>query len=173
MLYKILSPKYTEDKQTPVWEIAIKDMGLEHVTDYCSAAEEYYFSVFSASTAGEYDHVDWGDTMLINQLDYAQKIAKQHPGSRILGMIKAPSKQDLQAKHKLLGFDILDKVNHYSSLTDLNKRPELQYYYQHINQNALLDDIDRAYQLKDWLRANRGPIDWHDRYCEVWAVFKV
>lgn len=173
MLYKILTPKYTEDKQTPVWKIAMKGMDLEHVTDYCSAAEEYYSSVFFASTAEDYDHVDWGKTMLINQLDYAKKIASQYPEARILGMMKAPTKQDIQVDNELLGFDILDKMNDYSSLTHLNSMPELQDYHLKINQYALLDDIDTAYQLKTWLRENRGPVDWHDRYCEVWAVFKV
>ena len=173
MLYKILTPKYAEGNQTPAWKTVMKDMGLEHVTDYCSAAEELYSSVFLPSTAENYDHVDWGKTMLVNQLDYAKKIASQHPEARILGVMKAPTKQDIQVENELLGFDILDKGGHYSSLRGLDRMPELREYYLKINQYALLDDIEVAYQLKKWLRENRGPIDWHDRYCEVWAVFKV
>ncbi|MCG8332588.1 MAG: hypothetical protein MI974_33190 [Chitinophagales bacterium] len=173
MLYKILVPKYWEDRQTLLWKIALQNQELEHVTDYCSAAEEYYASAFFASTAEDYDHVDWGKTMLINQLDYAKKIASGHPEARILGVIKAPTKQEIQVDNELLGFDILDKPGHYSCLTNLNSIPALKAYHLKINQYALLNDIDTAYQLKEWLRKNRGPIDWHDRHCEVWAVFRV
>ena len=172
MLYKILEPKLLPNTKTLLWKAHQESLCLEHVTDFCSPTVEYNAVPFFPSTGEDYDNVDWGKTMLINNMTYAQKIAAEYPRSRILGMLKAPTEADINTKEQLLGFDILDKMDSYSSITNIYLNLE-SYGNPVINQYALIDDMVTAYRLKDFLKKNFGELDWHAKYCEVWAIFKV
>lgn len=172
MLYTILKPKYWSNTNILLWKKHLESSTLHHIEDFCSPSTEFYEHCFLAATAEDYDHVDWGNTMLLNDWSYTEKIASQFPGSRILGLTKAPGPDDIKVDAQLLGFDILDKTPAYSCITAIYHTPE-PYGHPPINKYALLSQIDTAYKLKSFLKEQFGPQDWHAQHCEVWAVFEV
>jgi len=110
---------------------------------------------------------------LLTNLDFAKKIISDSPNAEIVGVIENPKSSDetIPPGHTLVGYDILDRYNDISLLTNCGSEDN-NIKNLKLNKYALIDDLNYAYGLKEMLRKD-FPDDDHAENCEVWAVYKI
>lgn len=179
MHYRILRPMHGRApayEDTAGWQQLLQLMGMpQQVNSYCSLNGAFLEDLGRIPGPENGDHFDYIPSQLmflINDLQYAQQLAAHYPGSRIFGVQFDPQPGQLTESPDLLGFDLLDQGGHYS-LLDNPRQLETLFERQVLNQNALIDRLELAIDLKQCFRSRFGETDWHARNCEVWAVYQI
>lgn len=111
--------------------------------------------LFNPITKEDWSNVHQEDfkTHLIDNVEYAIKVNKRIPNSRIQAFSLLSESSELQ----LLGYDILDSGNSYSLLTNFGN--ELAIVNLHISKVGLISDLGVAQKIFDWLCKNMSSDD--------------
>ena len=156
------------------WTRYLEWSKLNQITDFCSLDSILNNSVFTPSTAKDWDNCVNEDfkTDLITNLEFALHVQRNALQSRIFGVTidprSAPSHEHFD---QFLGYDIIDGYCDVSLLTNCGGFPDV-FSNDLINQFGLIGDITIAYEVRDNLR-NKYSTDSHAKACEVWAVYRV
>jgi hypothetical protein len=169
MLFKVISQFSKDDNNS--WENYIEFSHLDQITDYCSLDSLLNYSVFTPESKEDWENCVNENSKLdmITNIDYARKIAANHPGSKVLGIVINPGNTGMDFPERLLGFDILDGDFSNSLLTNCGGFPEV-FSNEAINRYGLIGSMDQAYKIRDQLRI-RFHGDGHAQNCEVIAVY--
>lgn len=153
------------------WEKYIKFSGLNQIEDFCSLDANLNDSVFTPKSDEDWKNCVYEDNKIdmITNIEFAKKISKDHIGSKIFGLILDPINSSTTENTNLLGFDILDEYYSNSLLTNCDGFPDI-FDNQIINRFGLLNDIEKAYEIRDKLRKEYED-DSHAGACEVIAIY--
>ncbi len=169
MYYKIVE-KFGPDEGAR-WKDYLRWRGLQ-LTRFDSVDGPLRGNLFSPESEDDWNNYIQEDfkVCLITNLEYAKKIQQLHEHSEIVG-IDFPMDSNYRTMAGCLGFDILDSHWDVSLLTDWGTDEE-RIFSDEIMENGLMNDLTRAFQIRDVLRT-RFPDDHHARDCDVCAVYRV
>jgi hypothetical protein len=169
MLFKVVNQFKKHDDEDS-WKAYMEFSGLEQVTDFCSLDSSLNDSVFEPESNEDWNNCVNEDykTEFITNLDYAKQVQRKNPGSQIFGLIIDPQNSGEYEQDRLLGFDIVDGYFSNSLLTNCGGYPDI-FENEAINQYGLIDEIDKAYAIRNRLRMVNA--DSHAEDCEVIAVY--
>ncbi len=154
-MYYILIEKFGPTDER--WNKYSQWAGLEHCTEFCSVDGIMRPNLFDLDSAEDWANCINEDfkTDIITNLAYAQKLLPEFSNAEIVGIIIDPrsSKEEIPTNHKHLGFDIIEGEGSISLLTNWGGKergvPNLK-----LTQRALIDDMEYAYQIREFLRKN-------------------
>lgn len=172
MFYKVVS-QFRQENDNEAWRQYIHFSGLAQIDDLCSLDGILNPSLFTPQTEEDWRNCVNEDyqTDMLTSLEYAQGVARNYPGARILGLVIDPGEAEMPANARLLGYDILDQWCSVSLLTNCGGFPGL-FDNSRINRYGLLDERAEAYAIRDRLRSVHAH-DPHAGACQVIAVFDV
>lgn len=157
------------------WKSYVQWAGLQNCQEYYSIDGMYRESLFKPESAKDWENCINEDfkTHIITNLDFARKIIPKFPDGEIIGIIENPksSNEEILPNHTLMGYDIIDGYNDISLLTNWGGKDEGITNLK-LNNCALIDDLNYAYELKEMLRRDFSE-DSHVENCKVWAVYKI
>jgi hypothetical protein len=155
------------------WDAYAQWAGLERCEAYYSIDGLMRKGLFTPETTEDWDNCVQEDYKLhlITNLDYAKEVFKKFSNAEILGVVRDPRSfnEGILPNHMLVGYDIIDGYNDISLITNWGGKESIDVK---LNEAALIEDIDQAYQLKGKLR-REYPEEPHASECEVWAVYKL
>lgn len=121
--------------------------------------------------------IDWKNCVnedcklsLITNIDYAKEILSRYDNAVLVG-VEIELDESYVSKNRLLGYDIIDGYCAVSLITNWGS-DEKGFISNDIIANGLLNDLDRALQIRDRLR-QEFPEDSHAMNCGVWAIYRV
>lgn len=157
------------------WEEYAQWAGLEHCSAYYSIDGIIRENLFDPESVEDWENCINEDhrTHIITNLSYAMKILPKYANGEVIGIVCDPRShpEKVSEDHELAGYDIIEGRGTISLVTNWGGK-ECGIENLELNQHALIDDLNDAYAIRDFLRENCSE-DAHAVDCEVWAIYKI
>ena len=166
MLYSVIENFGPGEKG---WEEFIKGHYIKNLTSFDSVDHVLCPSKFTPESLEDWENCIDEDFMIeyISNLDYATKVQKSYPNSKLVGL---ECEINCDAVKTLIGYDILDGYNDVSLITNWGPHDEDHPLKTLVIQNnGLLSSYEIAKKALELLTRSSKDDD-HVKGCKIWAV---